>query len=98
MKRWQLVVLVVTLPLFLIGAVWQTNRYAALAADARRVEAAQEEWIDENEKLVGSIAVLSSRERIAALAAQLGLKKATPDRRIHIVPQKAAPTKGGPNG
>jgi len=89
--------LAATLPLLLLLAtVWQTSRYQALAADTRRIEAAQEEWVDQNTKLVGSIAVLSSRERIAAIAEKLGLQKATPQRRIHVVPSRAG--RGGSDG
>ena len=71
-----------------MGTVWQTSRYATLAADARRIESSEDIWVDENEKLVGSISILSSRERINSLAGELGLEKASPERRIHIVPAK----------
>ncbi len=96
MKRRLTFALVATLPLFLIAAVWQTSRFAALASETRRIEAAQEEWVDQNGKLVGSIAVLSSRERIADLAAKLGLIKAAPERRIHVVPARG--NRGGSDG
>lgn len=96
MKKAGFVLLVVSLPILLLGTVWQTSRYAALAADTRRLEAAQEEWVDQNRKLVGSIAVLSSRERIAAIAARLGLVKASPERRVHVVPARAG--RGGSDG
>jgi len=96
MKKAEFVLLVATLPVFLLGTVWQTSRYAALAADAHRIEASQEEWVDQNQKLVGSIAVLSSRERIAALAMKLGLVKAAPERRVHVVPARGG--RGGSDG
>lgn len=97
MKKAGFVLLVFSLPLFLLGTVWQTSRFAALAAETRRLEAAQEEWVDQNQKLVGSIAVLSSRERIAAIAASLGLVKASPERRVHVVPAPRA-NRGGSDG
>lgn len=97
MKKAGFALLILSLPLLLLGAVWQTSRYAALSAETRRLEAAQEEWVDQNQKLVGSIAVLSSRERIAAIAARLGLVKASPERRIHVVPAPRG-NRGGSDG
>jgi hypothetical protein len=91
MKRGTLLLLLASTPLLFLGAVWQTSRYATLAADAKRIESAQELWVDENEKLVGSISILSSKERIGSLAGELGLEKASPERRIHIVPASEAP-------
>lgn len=96
MKKLKTLILVITLPLFLMAAVWQTSRFASLSSASRKIEASQEEWVDQNEKLVGSISILASRERIAALAAKLGLQKASPDHRVHVVPSPAA--KAGSNG
>jgi len=88
MKRRTALLLLASAPLLFMGTVWQTSRYATLAADAKRIESSEEVWVDENEKLVGSISILSSRERINSLAGELGLEKASPERRIHIVPAK----------
>jgi cell division protein FtsL len=96
MKRHARTALVVTIPFLVFGTVFMTARYTALAAEARRLEAVQEEWADQNAKLVASIAVLSSRERIAAWAERLGLQKAGPERRLHVLPPK--PRKAGDNG
>jgi len=90
MKRGFVAIAIVTLPLILALAVWQTSRYAALAAESRRLEALQEEWLRENEKLDAGIAVLSSRERAASLAKALRLQKAEPAKRLHVdVPRQA---------
>jgi hypothetical protein len=83
-------VLVLSLPFLLIAAVWQAGRYASLAAEARSLEAAQGEWVQENEKLEAGIAVLSSRERADILAKALGLVKAPPERRLRIDVSKKA--------
>lgn len=88
MKSRTVLLLLASAPLLFMGTVWQTSRYATLAADARRIESSEDIWVDENEKLVGSISILSSRERINSLAGELGLEKASPERRIHIVPAK----------
>jgi len=85
MRRGTALALMITAPFLLLLAVWQTGRYAALAGEARRLETVQEEWVQENRKLAAGIAVLSSRERTAALAEALGLKKAGPERRLHVV-------------
>ena len=81
---------VLSLPLLLVAAAWQAGRYASLAAEARRLEAAQEEWVRENQKLEAGIAVLSSRERAQSLAKALGLVKAPPERRLRIDVSKGA--------
>lgn len=96
MKRGTLLLLLSSTPVLFLGAVWQTSRYATLAADARRIESAEELWVDENEKLVGSISILSSKERIGSLAGELGLERASPGRRIHIVPAREAPAASSP--
>jgi hypothetical protein len=77
-------VIVLSIPLLLAAAAWQAGRYATLAAEARRLEALQEDWVSENEKLEAGIAVLSSRERAAGLAKALRLEKAGPERRLFI--------------
>jgi hypothetical protein len=76
--------LVISIPLLLVAAVWQAGRYAALAAEARNLEDAQEEWVQENRKLEAGIWVLASRERAASLAKALGLVKASPEKRLHV--------------
>jgi cell division protein FtsL len=96
MKRPALLALIATIPVLLIGTVWQTSRYSALETEARRLESSQEDWVEENGKLIASIAVLSSRERIAAWAEKLGLAVASPERRIHVLPPK--PVSGASHG
>jgi hypothetical protein len=77
--------LVASLPLLLLALAWQGGRYAALEAEARAAERAQAAWVEANKKLVGSIAVLESRERAAFLARKLGLEPASPGRRLLVV-------------
>lgn len=86
MKRATVLVLIAAAPAFFLGAVWEANRYASLAAEARRIESSEEVWVDENEKLLGSISILSSEARVDGAAKGLGLEKAAPERRVHIVP------------
>ncbi len=90
MKKSSGYALVLSVPFLLAGAVWQASRFSALAKEARRLEVAQEAWVEANGKLLGSIAVLESRERAAQLAAELGLEKAGPGRRLLIAPPRFA--------
>ncbi len=84
MNRRLLFAAVIGIPLFLLAVAWQSGRFASLAAEAKRVEAAQKAWQEENRKLDASIRVLSSRERAEEGAERLGLEKASPDRRLRI--------------
>jgi hypothetical protein len=84
MKRGYMYAILLSIPLLLLAVAWQAGRFDALAAEARRLEASEESWVQENRKIEASIRVLSSRERAAALAESLGLEKAGADRRIRV--------------
>ena len=72
--------LVLTIPLFLGLAAWQSVRYTELERNVRRLEAVQEEWIEKNRRLIAAIAVLSSSSRIEQVAIHdLGLFKIRPE-------------------
>ena len=76
---------VLTIPFFLGVAVWQSVRYAELDKDVRRLEAAQEDWVGKNKKLIAGIAVLSSSARIEQVAVQdLRLTKMRPEDVLQI--------------
>lgn len=85
MKRIALFAILVSVPLLFLAVAWQAGRFDALAAEARRLEASQESWVQENRKLEAGIRVLSSRERAAALAEGLGLEMAGPERRLRVL-------------
>lgn len=95
MRRSLGLVLASTAPLFLALAAWQAGRFAALADTARKLEARQEEWVRQNEKLSAGIAVLANREYAASSAQAMGLEKATPERRLHV---RLAPGKAPSDG
>lgn len=92
MKKGYLYAILVSIPLLLLAVSWQSGRFAALASEARRLEAAEESWVQENKKIEAGIRVLSSRERTEANAERLGLEIAGPDRRLRVVidPKKAS--------
>ena len=85
MKRGTLFALLLSIPLLLLAVAWQAGRFDSLAAEARRLEASQDSWVQENRKLEAGIRVLSSRERAATLALSLGLEKAGPERRLRVL-------------
>ena len=59
---------VLTIPVFLGVAAWQSVRYTELDKNVRRLEAVQEDWVGNNRKLMAGIAVLSSSGRIGQVA------------------------------
>ena len=96
MRRLLPLVLALLGSLVLVATVWQTARYAALAAQTRLMEQREEDWVEENRKLAAGIAVLSNRQRAEAMANSLDLEKASPERRlIIVVPAKG---RGGSDG
>jgi cell division protein FtsL len=76
---------VLTIPIFLGIAAWQSVRYSELDREVRRLEAAQEDWVESNKRLIAGIAVLSSSSRIEQVAVQdLGLVKMRPEYVLQI--------------
>ncbi|MDR1576261.1 MAG: septum formation initiator family protein [Treponema sp.] len=74
-----------TIPLFFALATWQSNRYAALKQEIKRLEEAQADWVESNKRLIAGIAVLSSPERIEHIAQnELGLNKIKPENVLQI--------------
>jgi cell division protein FtsL len=71
---------VLSIPVFLGFAAWQSVQYTNLEKNVRRLEAVQEDWIENNKKLIAGIAVLSSSARIEQVAVHdLGLSKMQPE-------------------
>ena len=71
---------VLTIPFFLGLTAWQSVRYGELDKNVRRLEAAQEKWIESNKKMIAGIALLSSSGRIEQVAVHdLGLSKIEPE-------------------
>ena len=76
---------VLTIPVFLGVAAWQSFRYMELENNVRRLEADQKELVVENRKLIASIAVLSAPSRIEQIAVQdLGLSKILPENVLQV--------------
>lgn len=81
MRRYALLYFFVfTIPVFLGIVAWQSVRYTDLQRNVRRLEAAQEEWVENNKKLIAGIAVLASSSRIEQVAVHdLELTKIRPE-------------------
>jgi cell division protein FtsL len=76
---------VVTIPLLLGLAVWQSNRYRNLEQEIRRLEQLQAEWVEGNKRLIAANAVLSSPQRIEHIAQKdLGLRKIRPENVLQV--------------
>jgi len=77
--------IVLTIPLLLSITAWQSTRYNELDREVRRLEAVQEDWVENNKRLIAGIAVLSSSERIEQIAIHdLGLTKIRPEDVLQI--------------
>ena len=76
---------VLSIPFFLGAAIWQSVQYAKLDRNVRTLEAIQENWVENNRKLIAGIAVLSSSERIEQVAVHdLGLTKINPENVLQV--------------
>ena len=76
---------VLSIPALLALSAWQSSRYGDLERELKKLEKTQEEWVENNKRLIAGIAFLSSPERIEHIARdQLGLKKKQPEEVLHI--------------
>jgi cell division protein FtsL len=79
--------MVLSIPLLLGLASWQSARYGDLERELGRLEKIQQEWIENNKRLIAGISLLSSPDRIEHIARdELGLEKKQPEEvlLIHI--------------
>ncbi len=66
--RYMLVIVLLILPILLFANVWQAFRFVQLSRDIVRLESEQRESIEENKRLIATIAVLRSPDRIREVA------------------------------
>jgi len=77
--------IVLTVPMLFYLEVWQVARYRELTEEISVLEKEQENWIDQNKKILADISVLRSPERIERLAVeQLGLEPLDPEKILRI--------------
>ncbi len=85
MKKFLIILMVLTVSFLFSLEVWQVARYKELANEVRELETEQESWVDENKQILADISVLRSPERIQKLAVeQLGLEPLDPERILRI--------------
>jgi cell division protein FtsL len=78
-----------SLPLSLGAVIWQSARYSTLKNEVKALVEHQEEWIDNNKRVISDIAVLSSSARIEEFAkANLMLEKKPPEDVLQVVISK----------
>jgi cell division protein FtsL len=74
-----------SIPVFLGLSAWQTSRYGDLERELNRLERTQEEWVENNKRLIAGIALLSSPDRIEHIARnELGLQRKQPEEVLQI--------------
>lgn len=79
MRKAILALLIVLIPVLLFANVFQAYRYSRLEREVSALERKQHELIEQNKRAILSISVLTSPDRIGALAEQeLGLQRLSP--------------------
>jgi cell division protein FtsL len=72
--------IVLSIPLLLGLAAWQSARYGDLERELERLENNQREWVENNKRLIAGILLLSSPDRIEHIARdELGMEKKRPE-------------------
>jgi cell division protein FtsL len=80
MKKIFFYFMVLSIPLLLGLASWQSARYGDLERELGQLEKTQQEWIENNKRLIAGISLLSSPDRIEHIARdELGLEKKRPE-------------------
>lgn len=74
-----------SVPLFLSLTAAQGARHYAVVAELRRLEGAQADWVEENRRLLASLAVAKSRSRIGeAMKNAEGYRMVSPKTTLRI--------------
>jgi cell division protein FtsL len=87
MKKLLFYLTALSVPALLGLAAWQSARYGDLERELRRLERSQQEWVENNKRLIAGVALLSSPDRIEYIARdELGMEKKRPEEvlQIHI--------------
>ena len=95
MKKSILYFIMLSIPLLLGLAAWQSARYGDLERELGRLENSQQEWVENNKRLIAGILLLSSPDRIEHIARdELGMEKKQPEDVLQIyITQKAGGAK-----
>ena len=78
--------IICTVPLFLLLSSYQAYNYLKLEQEVIEQEKEQKQWLEKNKKIIASISVLRTPERIEKIAQdKLDLKRIDTDRIIKVV-------------
>jgi cell division protein FtsL len=84
-RRFFFYCLVLSVPGFFALIAWQSSRYGDLERELKKLEKTQEEWVENNKRMIAGITFLSSPERIEHIARdELGLQKKRPEEVMQI--------------
>ncbi|MDR0599952.1 MAG: cell division protein FtsL [Treponema sp.] len=84
-RRFLFYVMILSVPFFLALVTWQSARYGDLERELARMEEVQEEWVENNKRLIAGIVFYSSPQRIERIAREeLGLRKKPPEEVLQI--------------
>jgi cell division protein FtsL len=84
-RQWFFYLLISSIPLLMALSAWQSSRYGDLERELKQLEKTQEEWVENNKRLIAGIAFLSSPDRIEHIARdELGLRKKQPEEVLQI--------------
>ncbi|MCL1812143.1 MAG: septum formation initiator family protein [Treponema sp.] len=76
---------ILSIPAFLGLSALQASRYGDLERELKKLEKTQEEWVENNKRLIAGVTYLSSPDRIEHIARnQLGLQKKQPEEVLQI--------------
>jgi cell division protein FtsL len=88
--------MIVSVPLLMGLSAWQSSRYGDVERELKQLEKIQEEWVENNKRLIAGIAFLSSPDRIEHIARdELGLQKKQPEEVLQISITGASEAAGG---
>ena len=89
--------LILSIPALLGLTAWQSSRYGDLERELKKLEKTQEEWVENNKRLIAGITLLSSPDRIEHIARnELGLQKKRPEEVLQIsITETTAPAETG---
>ncbi|MBN1524433.1 MAG: cell division protein FtsL [Spirochaetales bacterium] len=88
MNRIVVLLLACTVPVFFFLQVLQAYQFLNLEKQVQLLEAEQKEWVEQNKKLIAGISVMSTPERIDAIAQdELGLEKIDSSEIVRVKPE-----------
>ena len=99
LKETAIIAAVCLVPLLFCANVWQSFRYSSLKREISRLEAVQQDLLEQNKRNIAGISVLESPHRIDTLGKEkLELSRPAEDRFITIAPPQGRAETALPSG